>query len=70
MPGYSTLPGFVNRNNQEVIRKTDIPGNHYNQTVYELKCGHCEHRYGSNGADNWQRKCPNCQNGKPGLPFA
>ena len=32
-----------------------------------LRCGHCAHEYGSNGSDNFQRKCPKCQGGRPGL---
>jgi len=27
----------------------------------------CSNIYGSNSTDAWQRKCPNCQNGRPGL---
>jgi hypothetical protein len=27
----------------------------------------CGHKYGSNGSDNFQRKCPSCQGGAPGL---
>ena len=36
--GYSTVPGYVNRNNQIVIRKTSMPGNDHNQYVYVLHC--------------------------------
>jgi phage FluMu protein Com len=38
--------------------------------VYELRCRTCEHRYGSHGSDNFDRKCPDCQHGAPGLPLA
>ena len=30
-------------------------------------CGACGHTYRSNGSDNFQRKCPRCQGGAPGL---
>ncbi|MCA1732430.1 MAG: hypothetical protein LC732_02375 [Acidobacteria bacterium] len=65
--GRTTAPGFINRNSQRVIRKTDLPGNDYLQRTYELECGHCSTRYGSNGSDIFQRKCPSCMNGRPGL---
>ena len=52
----STKPGYVNRNEQEVVRATDLPGTDHLQRVYELRCRRCEHRYGSNGSDNFQRQ--------------
>lgn len=67
--GYSTKPGFVNRNNQKVIRRTGAPGNDHYQYVYVLQCGDCSYEYGSNGSDNHQRKCPRCQKGAPGLAY-
>jgi len=65
--GYSTRPGFVNRNNQQVVRSTGTPGTDYMQTVYEIRCLDCGTRYGANGSDIFQRRCPACQNGRPGL---
>jgi hypothetical protein len=66
----STSVGSVNRNRQIVLRKTDAPGNDHNQRVYVLACLNpdCRHQYGANGSDVFQRRCPNCQGGKPGLP--
>jgi hypothetical protein len=66
----TTVPGFVNRNEQEVVRPTDLPGTDHLQRIYELLCHSCGHRYGSNGSDNFQRKCPKCQGGATGLPLA
>lgn len=63
----TTTPGFVNRHGQEVIRDTSKAGTDHGQYVYELKCQNCGHRYGANGSDIHERKCPACQNGKPGL---
>ena len=63
----TTVPGFRNRNGQTVIRGTGLPGNDHNQRIYELKCGNCGHRYGANGSDIWQRRCPSCDVGRPGL---
>lgn len=65
--GKSTIPGYVNRNRQMVIRKTDQPGTDHLNYVYELRCGDCKLRYGANGSEIYQRKCPRCQGGEPGL---
>ncbi len=39
------------------------------QLAYKLKCLKCNHKYGANGTDIFQRKCPNCQGGKPGISY-
>ncbi len=65
----TTEIGFVNSKGQEVVRRTEKPGNDHNQRTYEVACQHCGHRYGVNGSDIYDRKCPNCQDGKPGLPI-
>ena len=65
----TTTPGYRNRNGQVVIRKTDVPGNDHNQVVYVLQCGDCDLQYGANGSDIWQRKCPGCGGGRPGLEY-
>jgi hypothetical protein len=67
--GKTTLPGYVNKNRQEVLKATDLPGNDHNQVVYVMKCGDCGNRYGANGSDIWQRKCPACGGGAEGLAF-
>ncbi len=64
----TTRPGYVNKNGQTVLRRTDIPGNDHLQVVHVLQCGKCESEYGANGSDIWQRRCPKCGGGKPGLP--
>ena len=63
----TTVTGYKNRNGQVVVRKTAISGNDHNQMTYELRCEACDESYGANGSDIWQRKCPNCQGGRPGL---
>ena len=65
--GKSTIPGYGNRNRQMVIRKSDRPGTDHLNYVYELRCGDCKLRYGANGSETYQRKCPRCQGGEPGL---
>ncbi len=67
----STEVGYVNRNGQTVIQATGLLGNDHMQRIYVLRCGTeaCGHQYGANGSDIFQRKCPKCQGGAPGLPF-
>lgn len=68
-PTKTTTDGFKNRNDQVVIRGTDIPGTDHNQYVYELKCERCGLHYGANGSDIHLRKCPRCGGGAPGLDY-
>jgi hypothetical protein len=65
----TTQLGFVNPNGQTVIRRTDIPGTDHLQYTYVMRCTHCNHQYGVNGSDTHHRRCPNCQDGAPGLPL-
>ena len=65
----TTAIGYVNRNSQVVIRNTGLPGTDHGQTVYQIACSLCGRVYGANGSDIFERKCPRCQNGKPGLDF-
>ena len=72
LPGMgkgTTEPCYRNRNGQVVVRPTHLAGTDHNQYVYVLRCGACGHEYGANGSDIFQRKCPNCQSGAPGLPL-
>ena len=64
--GYSTVIGYVNRNNQRNNGRTEIPGNDYNQMMYSMECLNCGEHYLANGSDIWQRRCPFCQNGVMG----
>jgi putative restriction endonuclease len=60
-------PGDVNKNNQQLLRLTANAGTDYNARNWVLKCRACANIYGSNSTDAWERKCPKCQNGRPGL---
>lgn len=64
----TTCPGYLNRNGQEVVRTTGLPGTDHRQKVYVLLCTKCGREYGANGSDIHARKCPFCQGGRPGLP--
>jgi hypothetical protein len=68
---HSTECGYLNRNEQLVIRPTGMPGNDHLQYIYVLRCTRpgCGHEYGANGSDIFQRKCPACEGGAPGLPM-
>jgi hypothetical protein len=66
--------GDINRNDQVLIARTEEPGTDHMQKVWVLVCARrsedgdlCGHRYGANGSDFHQRKCPRCQDGMPGL---
>jgi hypothetical protein len=67
--GKTTRRGYQNRSGQLNIRATGLPGNDHLQYIYVLRCEHCSHEYGANGSDIFQRKCPMCQGGQPGLPY-
>lgn len=65
----TTQIGYINRNNQLNLGTRGMEGTDYNQFSYKLQCLDCGHKYGSNGTDVHLRKCPSCQNGRPGIPF-
>src|ERR1035437_8856794 len=54
---------------QDVLRKTEQSGTDHNSKVWVLKCPDCGTCYGANSTDAWERNCPNCQGGRPGLPI-
>ena len=65
----TTEVGYRNRNEQIVLRKTDLPGNDHNQMTYVLRCEKCGQEYGANGSDIFQRRCPAHDGGAEGLPI-
>jgi len=65
----TTELGYINRNNQKVVRETEEIGNDHNQRVYVLWCGECGLKYGANRSDIWQRRCPACEGGATGLDY-
>jgi hypothetical protein len=62
-----TTIGFRNREGQQVIRKTARAGSAPGQRVFVLHCTVCDHEYGADGCDIYDRLCPKCQDGPPGL---
>lgn len=67
--GPTTAIGFVNKNGQIVVRKTDLPGTDHGQTIYVLRCLECGHHFGANGSDIWLRRCPRHDGGAAGLAY-
>ena len=65
----TTQIGYENRKDQRNLGTQEIKGTDYGQFSYKLKCLKCGNEYGSNGTDIFERKCPACQNGRPGIPF-
>jgi hypothetical protein len=78
----STTTGYLNPQNQRVIRRVGPSTSLRNQHVYELECERpdangklCGHRYGANGPDidgagaGKGRMCPKCQRGAEGEPL-
>ena len=61
-----TRIGYVNRDGQEVIRKTTRSGP-ADQRVFVMRCRVCGYEYGAYGCDVDIRLCPKCQDGLPGL---
>jgi len=69
--GTSTQIGYINRNNQRCGGHRGQEGNDHLQRAYRMQClqPSCGNVYGANGSDVFQRKCPKCQGGEPGLEF-
>ncbi len=65
MKSKTTVTGFINRNDQLNKGKTDMPGSDHFQWFYKMECQKCGYEYLANGSDIFQRKCPECQGGKP-----
>ena len=65
MKQKSTDIGYINKNQQKNLGRTDTPGTDHNQYFYEMECLNCGHKYYANGSDIWHRKCPGCQGGNP-----
>lgn len=61
----TTEAGYVNRNNQINQGRTNEPGTDNGQWFYTMQCQNCGYIYKANGTDIFQRKCPNCQGGRP-----
>lgn len=54
----------INKNNQEMLRRTEAKDSEANSHIWILKCRRCNYIYGSNSSSIWDRKCPKCQGGQ------
>jgi ribosomal protein S27E len=65
-------PGEKNRNNQELLKKTDKPSTtHPNAKIWVMRCGDCGNEYGCNSCDAHERQCPRCNRSvRPGEPIS
>lgn len=67
--GDSVKIGKINRRGQLCCGTRGVMGTDKNQYAYKVCCTRCEHVYGANGSDMYERKCPECQGGEPGIDF-
>lgn len=69
--GSTTKIGYINRHNQRCGGHRGRPGNDHLQKAYRMFCmeAGCDCIYGANGSDVFQRKCPRCQGGQPGIAY-
>ena len=67
--GESVQIGSVNRNHQRCCGHGGVAGNDHGQYAYKVECLLCGFVYGANGSDLHERKCPECQNGEPGIRY-
>ena len=67
----TTAIGYINPNGQKCFGHRGIAGSDHNQMAYRMECQvtGCATTYGANGSDIFQRKCPVCQAGAPGIEF-
>ncbi|MCJ2035750.1 hypothetical protein [Methylobacterium sp. J-068] len=70
MPSGTTELGYVNVNDQMVLRNTGGTGTDHARTGYVMRCLECEHEYGADGADIPACHCPACDSGRLGLAHA
>jgi hypothetical protein len=66
MPPELPKIGDLNRNKQKLICKTRHPGTGPNQYAWIVYCTKCKFLYGVNGADFFERLCPNPDHEGPG----
>ena len=67
--GTSTEIGYLNVNGQQCCGHRGVPGTEQLQHAYKVECTHCGFVYSANGSDLFERKCPGCQGGAPGIRF-
>ncbi len=61
--------GYLNPNGQQCCGHCGVPGTDNFQKAYKTECTICGYVYGTNGSGMFERKCPECQGGAPGIKF-
>ena len=69
MSASGATPGFVNKNGQVVLYKTEQRNGVQPKMAYKLGCSKCGQVYATRDPDVFERKCPACQGGEPGMSF-
>jgi hypothetical protein len=67
--GSSVQIGYINKNGQRCCGHRGVSGTDHLQFSYKVECILCGYVYGANGTDMYERLCPECQGGKPGIPY-
>ena len=67
--GPTVQIGYTNPNDQECRGHLGAEGNDHLQIAYKVECRRCGFVYGANGSDMHDRRCPNCDEGAPGIQF-
>jgi len=67
--GSTTKIGYINPNEQLCHGTLGVKGTDHLQYSYRMECLICGYVYGANGSDVFQRNCPKCQNGMPGINY-
>jgi hypothetical protein len=67
--GPSLKKGKVNQNQQRCGGTLDVPGKVAGELAYKMECRLCGFVYGASGGEVSERKCPNCQDGEPGIRY-
>ena len=61
--------GYFNINYQQCGGHCGVPGTDEGQYAYKTECNICGYVYGTNGPDMYERRCPECQEGTPGIRY-
>jgi hypothetical protein len=67
--GETTEIGYFNPHRQQCCGHCGVPGTDNRQYAYKTECTICGYVYGTNGSDMYERRCPECQGGAPGIRY-
>ncbi|MCF8137898.1 MAG: hypothetical protein K9K63_11370 [Desulfotignum sp.] len=67
--GETVEIGYLNPNGQQCAGHCGVPGTDHGPYAYKTECTICGYVYGTNGSDMFERHCPECQGGAPGIRY-